>query len=99
MAYTSGRTVKSGVRKTTTVTSATKDARRALEATFGKTPTATVDSVRIADPKTLDLMVRTVITFPHTAGNAELLADAVESLPGFVRAITTPQSVTIVRTV
>jgi len=102
MAYTSGRTIKSGVNKATTVSSATRDARRLVKTHLVELPGLTVDSARTADPKTLNAQVRTVITFAaHTFRSAEIItaARAAEALPGTVRVVTSPTSITITRTV
>jgi hypothetical protein len=100
MAYTSGRTVKSGISKATTVTSATRDARRLVKQHLAELPGLTVDSTRTADPKTLVAQVRTVITFAaHSFLSGEILtaARAAEGLPGTVRVVTSPTGITITR--
>lgn len=102
MTYTSGRTVKSGVRKATTVTSATRDARRLVKQHLAELPGLTVDSARAADPRTLAAQVRTVITFAaHSFLSGEILAakQAAEALPGTAYVIASPTSLTIVRNV
>lgn len=96
MAYTSGRTVKSGVSTATTIAKATRDARRLIEKTLPGVAGVTVNSTRTADPVTLDLQIRTTITYPETA-DASDLACAVERLPGLIRSTWSTVAITIVR--
>jgi len=99
MSYTSGRTVKtSRPARPTPVTSATRDARKLINATMGDTPGITVDSVVTADPLTLDAQVRTTITYPVTV-DASDLACAVNRLSGVIASTWTDVAVTITRTV
>lgn len=109
MAYTSGRTVKSSRKaRPTTIASATADAHRLIHRHLDMASIrdlATVTSTRTADPRTLNVQVRTVITYPSTAGRptseqaADALAAAAGDLPGAVRVARTAESLTITRNV
>ena len=96
MAYISGRTVKSSkAPKPTTTASATRDARRLVEATIPGVG-ATVNSSVYWDMATDRSAVRTIITYPETA-DASDLACAVGRLTGVIRSDWTCVAVTIIR--
>lgn len=85
--YTSGRTVKSTVRKTTTVAAATTAVRKLVNRHLPGLTGVSIDSSLTADPATLAAQVRTVVMFPPGT-DIGALAEAILDLPGLVRADT-----------
>jgi len=98
--YTSGRTVKSNrPAAPTTVASATADARKLVKRHFKGATGITVNSSLTAHTVTLEPLVRTTISFPASSREATRpLADAVESLPGYVSMAWTDYHISFVRT-
>lgn len=99
MAYQSGRTVKSPAAKPTTVASATRDARRIVNRLYPAPWNAgvTVDSSRKADPQTLAVRIRTVVTFPASLPSPSTLALELYGLPRVVGCWSDTVSITVVR--
>lgn len=100
MSYTSGRTVKSRAKtQSTTVASASADARKLIARHLGCNIGVTVSSKMVADPKTLAPQVRTVITYPGVVTDAHVaLVMALTSLPGHVGACSDTNTIVTVRT-
>lgn len=94
MAYTSGRTVKSPVRKATTRTTATAKSRRLVTKYLPGAEGVTINSYGTADPVTLANQVRTVITYSISA-DASDLACAIERQPGVISSTWTEYAITI----
>lgn len=85
--YTSGRTVKSALLKSTTVGAATRAARARIKKLYPSAPWSlmlTVESKLTADIHTLAPQVCTVVTYDPQLPSPASLALALYELPGLV---------------